>query len=110
PELDAGGLPELPPLAPERARFRLFDAVATLLAAAALERPLLLVLDDLHVADLPTATLLEFLVRRLRRSRIAVLGAYRPTDARRAPVGEALARAARELVTLALPPLDRQAV
>ncbi|HMA27334.1 MAG TPA: protein kinase, partial [Solirubrobacterales bacterium] len=38
----------------EEARFRLFDSVTSLLLAAARDRPLVLVLDDLHWADEPS--------------------------------------------------------
>lgn len=40
--------PAAPELEPEQARFRLFDAVASMLCRAASGRPLLIVLDDLH--------------------------------------------------------------
>src|SRR5262245_28214049 len=53
PELE-GHFPGLAPPAPleaEPARFRLFDAVTRLLRRAGSERPLLIVLDDLHRAD-----------------------------------------------------------
>ena len=45
-----------PPLAsdPETERYRLFDAVAALLAALSTQAPVLLVLDDLHWAEKPT--------------------------------------------------------
>ena len=36
---------------PEQARFRLFDAIATLLKQVARFGPLVLILDDLHEAD-----------------------------------------------------------
>jgi len=42
------------------ARFRLFDAVVALLRAASGRRPLVLVLDDLQWADLPSLELLGF--------------------------------------------------
>src|SRR5215468_6769493 len=47
-------LPDVRPPAPveaERARFRLFDAVATFLRNSGAGRPLMVVLDDLHAAD-----------------------------------------------------------
>lgn len=61
-------------------RGTLFDAVAWLLAQVASERPLTLVLDDLHWADEPTTLLLRHVVRALRGSRIVIAGAYRDTD------------------------------
>jgi eukaryotic-like serine/threonine-protein kinase len=74
----------------EAARFRLFSALSTTLAALAEDRPLLLVLDDLHWADDLTLGLLEFLQRagRLERMRLLVLATYRTEE-----VGPALARA-----------------
>jgi DNA-binding SARP family transcriptional activator len=69
------------------ARFRLFDATAEFLRAAAETRPLVLVLDDLHAADEPSLLLLQFLARELGTARLLVIGAARDVD----PVpGEAL--------------------
>ena len=44
----------------EEARFRLFDAVTSYLVAAARDRPMVLVLDDLHWADEPSLLLLKY--------------------------------------------------
>jgi predicted ATPase len=52
-------LPPLPAAAPDPSRFRLFDAVTTFLWNVAVDRPLVLVLDDLHQADAPSLRLLE---------------------------------------------------
>ena len=49
----------------DHTRVRLFDAVTRLVAAAAAERPLVLVLDDLQWADLPSLELLTFLAGQL---------------------------------------------
>ena len=65
---------------PEGARFRLFEAVGALLATLSEERPLLLVLEDLHWADMPTLLLLSHLVRAPEPSRLLVLGTYRDTE------------------------------
>jgi predicted ATPase len=53
PELERHfpGLAPPSPLEAEAARFRLFDAVTRLLQKAGSERPLLIMLDDLHQAD-----------------------------------------------------------
>jgi DNA-binding SARP family transcriptional activator/tetratricopeptide (TPR) repeat protein len=71
---------ETPALAPESARFRLFEAVSSLLRSAAQARPLVLVLDDLHAADESSLLLLQFLARGLDESRLFVIGAYRDVD------------------------------
>ena len=73
-------LAEPPAQAPDGARFRLFDSVATFLRNAARARPLVLVLDDLHAADDPSLLLLEFLAGELDGSHVMILGAYRDTE------------------------------
>ncbi|MBN2622984.1 MAG: AAA family ATPase, partial [Acidimicrobiales bacterium] len=49
----------------EHTRFRLFDAVTRLLAEASAAQPLMLVLDDLQWADLPSLELLTFVAGQL---------------------------------------------
>jgi DNA-binding SARP family transcriptional activator len=61
---------------PAGARYRLFEATAAALASAAAERPLLLVLDDLHWADRPTLLLLRHLAR-AQLGPVAILATYR---------------------------------
>src|SRR5262249_37602665 len=88
-ELGAGGadlarlVPELaerwpaasnPAPAADSDRFRLFDAVATLLKDAAETRPIVIILDDLHWSDQPSLQLLRFLARDLRAVRLLVVG------------------------------------
>ena len=73
-------LPAPPPTEPEAARFRLFDSLTGFLRAAAVRRPLLLVLDDLHWADAPSLALLRFMGRDLEDSGPLVLGSYRHTE------------------------------
>src|SRR5262249_51761533 len=45
------------------------------------ERPLVLVLEDLHWSDVSTVDWLAYLARRRAAARVLVLGTYRPTDA-----------------------------
>ena len=73
-------LPAPPPLEPEAARFRLFDSLAGFLRTAAARRPLLLVLDDLHWADVPSLALLRFMSRELEGTGPLVVGSYRPSE------------------------------
>jgi len=61
-------------------RFRMFDAVATLLRREAAAQPLLVVLDDLQWADAGTVRLLRFLLPDLPRTRLLVVGAYRDEE------------------------------
>jgi eukaryotic-like serine/threonine-protein kinase len=73
-------LPAPPPLEPEAARFRLFDSLAGFLRTAAARRPLVLVLDDLHWADVPSLALLRFMSRELDGTGPLVVGSYRHTE------------------------------
>jgi DNA-binding SARP family transcriptional activator len=91
------GLAELPPLEGEGARFRLFEAVQSFLSRAAAERPIVLVLDDLHAADEPSLLLLQFVARGLGDSRLLILAAYRDVDPTlRDPLTSTLAELVRE--------------
>jgi tetratricopeptide (TPR) repeat protein len=63
------------------AQFRLFEAVARCLRRLAAGRPVLVVLDDLHWADEPSLRLLGFLARALAAEPVALIGAYRDTEA-----------------------------
>jgi predicted ATPase len=69
----------------ESARFRLFDAVATLLKNVARNGPLLIVVDDLHDADQPTLQMLRFIARETKDARILIIGAYRDAEVRQSP-------------------------
>ncbi len=76
----------------EQERFRLFEAVSSLLADAAYLRPLVLFLDDLHWADQPSLLLLRHLVRSAKDAPLMVLGTYRPVEVgEQHPLAEALA-------------------
>jgi eukaryotic-like serine/threonine-protein kinase len=93
PELKAQlpGLEPPPDTEPEQARFRLFDSATSFLKRAAAERPLLVVLEDLHWADRPSLLLLEFLARELEGSCVLVVGTYRDTElGRRHPLSQTL--------------------
>ncbi|MEN8182039.1 MAG: AAA family ATPase [Myxococcota bacterium] len=93
-------IPELPDPGPEesaQARFRLFDAVATVLRGTNRTRALVLFLDDLHWADEPTLLLLQFVAREIRDARVLLLGAYRDVELRRQhPLARVLGELARE--------------
>ena len=64
----------------EGARFRLFDAVATFLRNASEEAPIVLVLDDLHVADAPSLVMLQFVAASIADTRLALLAIFRDPD------------------------------
>jgi hypothetical protein len=90
-----------------RDRFQLFDAVNTFMHAVA-ATPHVIVLDDLHAADLPSVLLLQFLVRDSSSRPLLVIGTYREAEARLAPqMAQALAQLSREATLLPLRRLDR---
>jgi DNA-binding CsgD family transcriptional regulator len=79
---DRGATPP-PADLPGIAQQQLFGAVLGTLAELASQRPVLLVLEDLHWADRSTRDLLTFLSRVLHRERVAVVVTYRTDDLHR---------------------------
>ena len=65
----------------KRSRHELFDAIARLLLHAAGSQRLLLVLEDLHWADVPTLLLLRHLLRRGAASRLLIVATYSDLEA-----------------------------
>ena len=95
------------------ARFQLNQAVAGLLRRLADTRPLLIVVDDLHWADVPSLSLLAFLAAELKDTRLAVVGTYRDVEALAGqPLADTLGALAREHVVERVPlgGLDRAGV
>jgi tetratricopeptide (TPR) repeat protein len=64
-------------LDPETVRFRLFDDVTRFLYDAARERPVVVMLDDLHAADEPSLLLLRFLAIAPQTDRLLIVATYR---------------------------------
>ena len=84
------------PSDPDSARFRMFDAVGTLLRRAAERAPLVVVIDDLHAGDRASLLLLAFLARTLAECPVLLVGTYRDVDASQAPdLAQPLAELAR---------------
>jgi len=82
---------------PEEERFRLFDSITTFLKTASQDRPLVVILEDLHWADRPSLTLLEFITRELQGARILAIGTYRDMEVnRRHPLSVTLGELTRE--------------
>src|SRR5579884_1078890 len=65
-------------LSPDQKKFRLLDAVATVLERAAEESPIVVAIDNVQWADSASLELMLYLTMRLRTSRIALVGATRP--------------------------------
>ena len=95
--LRLGDVPASYPLPPEQARLRLYEAVATFLAAIAATRPLLLIFDDVQWSDPASLDLLCYVARHRPAARLLVLAACRAGEDEHQP---ALARAVAELTRL----------
>ncbi len=67
---------DVPVLPDSGARFRLFERVTALIGECAAEQPVVLVIDDLHWADLPSLELFGHLASRLPDG-VALIGALR---------------------------------
>jgi DNA-binding CsgD family transcriptional regulator len=94
-------------------RERLLEGLATVLTRLAAERPVLVGLDDVHLADSSTWEALRFLGRRLEHVPIAVLLTARPSPLDEHPIAlETLVRLEEDghLVRLGLTPLPRAEV
>jgi DNA-binding CsgD family transcriptional regulator/tetratricopeptide (TPR) repeat protein len=62
---------------------RLFELTLALLDRLGADRPLVIVLEDLHWSDPATRDLLAFLARSLRRGRVMIVGTFRTDDLQR---------------------------
>ena len=56
------------------------EVISSLLGSISEKQPLLLFIDDLHLADTPSLSLLYYLARAVHNSKILVVGAYRPEE------------------------------
>ncbi len=112
PELaGAGAVPPAPALDPDRARMALQRAVVHVLGTAAADRPLLVVLDDVHGADGASLALANLVCRSLPDSPLLVLTTQRPVG----PASDAttmgpLGQLYRQGALVPVGPLDQAAV
>ncbi|MBV7331280.1 AAA family ATPase [Chloroflexi bacterium TSY] len=65
---------------PDLDQSRIFEQITTVLQAMTAQKPLVLILDDLHWVDGASANLLFHVARRIGQSRLLLIGAYRPED------------------------------
>jgi DNA-binding SARP family transcriptional activator len=106
------GRPRLEPaeVPPDLARARLFEAAVELAEHATVDRPLVLLFDDVHLADGPTLELAAYLARRIER--LPVLLVLTRRSAPRRDAVDALAHGARgrgvAVREIALEPLGRR--
>jgi eukaryotic-like serine/threonine-protein kinase len=101
-----------PAVMPEGGRLRLFDVVGAFLTAASCERPMLVLLDDLHAGDEPSLLLLRYLGDALAEARILLVASYREADTRvreLSAVFAELARVGRRVPLRGLAPADIEA-
>lgn len=80
---------------PESARFAMFETVVSRIREIGDERPVVIVLDDLHDADTGSLLLLRFVAKNLDGARVLVLGTSRDTagalgSAVGGPIGDVL--------------------
>jgi tetratricopeptide (TPR) repeat protein len=87
---------------PETVRFRLFDAAGQFLIEIARERPLMVVLDDLHAADAPSLVLLRFVSEAIADAPILLVGSYREREVRMHERRESFAELSRIATRLSL--------
>jgi DNA-binding SARP family transcriptional activator len=107
--------PELEPQAApgvlrEEGALQLFEALAHLFLAVALDRPLVLLVEDLHWSDVMSVRFLSFLARRIDRARVLIAFTAREEETPDVPVlASLLVQLDREgrLRRLALAPLAR---
>jgi ATP/maltotriose-dependent transcriptional regulator MalT len=89
--------PASAPASADAAQARVFEALLALLDALAADRPVLLVLEDLHWADRSTRAFLAFLTRSLCDERVLAVGTVRPDELhRRHPLRPLLAELERD--------------
>jgi tetratricopeptide (TPR) repeat protein len=119
-----GGRRELAQLVPELAestppssassvgdRLLLFEAIRGFLSRTASQKPLVIVLEDLHAADASSLLLLGFVAQRAQSARLLVIGTYREVEARSdESMSELLSKVARYAQVIPLGGLDPEAV
>ena len=71
-----------PAAAPDLERARLFEAVVELVEWAATSRPLVVLMEDLHLADAPSLELAGYVARRIRRLPVLMVLTRRPLPER----------------------------
>jgi tetratricopeptide (TPR) repeat protein len=98
-----GDLPEATEVESESARFQLFDSATTFLRRAAKASPLLITIDDLHAADMPSILYLRFVASQVADAPIMVVCTYRVLELAADPaLATAVGEIARQPGTLSI--------
>ncbi|MGN9847185.1 ATP-binding protein [Nonomuraea sp. H19] len=92
--------------------FRLYDAVTSALVALSQHRPVVMVIDDLHVADPASLRLLEFAAQQTWFERLLFVGTYRDAEVEPVdhPLRDLLAPLVARATTITLTGLDQEGV
>ncbi|MDP4510753.1 ATP-binding protein [Nonomuraea turcica] len=92
--------------------FRLYDAVTSALVALAQRRPVVIVIDDLHVADPASLRLLEFAAQQTWFERLLLIGTYRDAEVEPVdhPLRDLLSPLVAKATTITLTGLDEAGV
>jgi tetratricopeptide (TPR) repeat protein len=92
--------------------FQVFDAVTSALVAVAQDRPVVVVLDDLHWADPASLRLLEFAAQHTWFERLLLVGTYRDVEVEPAdhPLAPLLLQLVAKATTITLTGLGRDEV
>ncbi|MGH2930868.1 MAG: ATP-binding protein, partial [Solirubrobacteraceae bacterium] len=85
-----GAAPAEPLVAAEAARFRLFESIDTWIQRMGSRHPVLLVLDDLQWADLPSVLLLAHLMQARRATPLLAVAMYRDIEPERGDLSAVL--------------------
>jgi class 3 adenylate cyclase len=93
-----------PAVDPDTDRFRLFQAVTSFLKRSAGDRPIVLILDDLHAADPSSLLLLRFVADELPDAHVLIVACYRDTELTPShPLAATVSELARRPLTVRLP-------
>ncbi|HEY3248995.1 MAG TPA: protein kinase [bacterium] len=104
------------PGSPEDRKNRLFAGVAQFLGTTAAAGPVVLFLDDMHLADAATVELLQHVARRADASRVLLVVAYRPDEVSSTAAGRLFGQVTHSLsreefcTAIALRPLTEEQV
>lgn len=71
------------PTSKDEERLRFFDAALSIFSMLARQRPIVLILEDLHWAEAASFALIEYVARRISSRPILVIGTYREEEVRR---------------------------
>ncbi len=87
-----------PSLSPNESKYRTLEGLSRAVAREAERRPLVLFIDDLHLADSATLSALQYLARSIPTARVLILATFRSEEVLPAAGAHPLARARASLL------------